>query len=321
MPQTSVTLGFEFLNKVQYYRMNSFNMGYAYQWRKSERITHIFYPIYFNSITLLKTTPEFDSILNANPYIKKSFEEQFIAGMKYNFIYDNSSSKQANGFYFQGGVSTAGNLIDLIKRKTSSSEERPYTTIGNVYSQFLKLTTDVRYYRNIDKNSLAFRLYAGVGFPYSNSVVMPYVEQFYSGGSNSIRAFIARSLGPGAYHSESSSDIIDQTGDVKLEGNAEYRFSLSEVVKGALFLDAGNVWLLNKDENRPDAEFHFNTFTNQLAVGTGFGLRFDFSFFILRFDVGFPLRNAYATDGKYWLPSAKEVFNGFLFNLAIGYPF
>jgi outer membrane protein assembly factor BamA len=321
MPQTSVTLGFEFLNKVQYYRMNSLNLGYAYQWKKSERITHIFYPIYFNSITLLQTTPEFDSILNANPYIRKSFEEQFIAGMKYNFIYDNSTSKQTNGFYFQGGISTAGNLIDFFKRASSGSQERPYTTIGNVYSQFLKLTTDLRYYRNIDRHSLAFRLYAGVGFPYSNSVVMPYVEQFYSGGSNSIRAFVARSLGPGGYHEEYSSDIIDQTGDVKLEGNAEYRFTLSGVVKGALFLDAGNVWLLNKDENRPEAEFNISTFTNQLAVGTGFGLRFDFSFFILRFDVGFPLRNAYATDGRYWLSSAKDVFSGFLFNLAIGYPF
>jgi len=321
LPQTSVTAGFEFLNKIQYYRMNSLNMGYAYQWKKSERITHIFYPVYFNSITLLKTTPEFDSILNANPYIRKSFEEQFIAGMKYNFIYDNSSSKQPNGFYFQAGISTAGNLIDLFKRASSESEERPYKTIGNVYSQFLKLTSDIRYYRNIDNHSLAFRLYAGVGMPYSNSVVMPYVEQFYSGGSNSIRAFIARSLGPGGYHEENASDIIDQTGDVRLEGNVEYRFSISGVVKGAFFLDAGNVWLLNKDENRPDAEFNFSTFTNQLAVGTGVGLRFDFSFFILRTDLGFPLRNAYATDGRHWLPSVQDVFSGFLFNLAIGYPF
>jgi outer membrane protein assembly factor BamA len=321
MPQTSVTLGFEFMNKVQYYRMNSVNLGYGYQWKKSDRITHIFYPIYFNSITLIKTTPEFDSILNTNPYIRKSFEEQFIAGMKYNFIYDNSSSKQINGLYFQGGISTAGNLIDVFKRASSGSQERPYKTVGNVYSQFLKLTSDFRYYRNISNHSLAFRLYAGVGLPYSNSIVMPYVEQFYSGGSNSIRAFVARSLGPGGYHEVNSSGIIDQTGDVKLEGNAEYRFTLSGVVKGALFLDAGNVWLLNKDENRPDAEFHFNTFTNQLAVGTGVGLRFDFSFFILRADVGFPLRNAYATDGRHWLSSPGKVLSGFLFNLAIGYPF
>jgi len=321
MPQTSITAGFEFLNKIQYYRMSSVNLGYNYQWKRKERITHTYYPVYFNSITLLETTPEFDSILNANPYIRKSFEEQFIAGMKYNFIYDNSSSKQTNGIYFQGGISTSGNLIDLYKRITIDTEERPYSAIGNIYSQFLKLTTDLRYYRNIEKHSLAFRLYAGVGFPYSNSVVMPYVEQFYSGGSNSLRAFVARSLGPGSYHEENTSDIIDQTGDIRLEGNMEYRFALSAVVKGALFLDAGNIWLLNKDESRPDAEFHFNTFTNQLAVGTGFGLRFDFSFFILRFDLGFPLRNAYATDGRYWLSSAGDVFNGFLINFAIGYPF
>jgi outer membrane protein assembly factor BamA len=321
MPQTSVTLGFEFLNKIQYYRMSSLNLGYNYQWKRRERITHIYYPLNFNSITLLETTPEFDSILNANPYIRKSFEEQFIFGMKYNFIYDNSSSKRPNGIYFQGGISTSGNLLDLFKRISSDTLERPYTAVGNVYSQFLKLTTDLRYYRNIDKHSMAFRLYAGVGFPYSNSVVMPYVEQFYSGGSNSIRAFVARSLGPGGYHAENSSDIIDQTGDIRLEGNVEYRFALSDVVKGALFLDAGNVWLLNKDENRPDAEFHFNTFTNQLAVGTGFGLRFDFSFFILRIDLGFPLRNAYATDGRHWIPSAGDAFKEFLFNFAIGYPF
>ncbi len=321
LPQTSVTLGFEFLNKVQYYRMSSVNLGYGYQWKKSEHITHIFYPIYFNSITLLKTTLQFDSILNANPYIRKSFEEQFIAGMKYNFTYDNSASKQINGFYFQGGIGTAGNLIDLFKRASSPSGERPYTTVGNVYSQFLKLTTDWRYYRNINNHTLAFRLYAGVGLPYSNSVVMPYVEQFYSGGSNSIRAFIARSLGPGGYHAKNASDIIDQTGDVRLEGNAEYRFTISGVVKGAVFLDAGNVWLLNKDEKRPDAEFRFDSFARQLAVGTGAGLRFDFSFFVLRTDIGLPLRNAYATDGRHWLPSAKEVFKGFLFNLAIGYPF
>ncbi len=296
-------------------------MGYGYQWKATDRISHNFYPVYFNSITLLNTTPEFDSILNANPYIRKSFEEQFIAGMKYNFIYDNSSSKQANGLYFQGGISTAGNLIDLFKGISREPEERPYTTIGNVYSQFVKLTSDLRYYRNINNQTLAFRFYAGVGIPYANSVVMPYVEQFYSGGSNSIRAFIARSLGPGGYHEENTSDIIDQTGDVKLEVNAEYRFALSGVVKGAFFLEAGNVWLLNTDENRPDAEFSFDTFTEQLAVGTGFGLRFDFSFFVLRTDLGFPLRNAYATDGKHWLTSAKDVFSGFLFNFAIGYPF
>ena len=116
LPQTSVTIGFEFLNKIQYYRMSSVNLGFGYQWKKPNRITHAFYPVFINSINLLKTTPEFDSILNANPYIKKSFEEQFIVGMKYDFIYDNSATKQPNGFYFQAGISSSGNLLDIIQK-------------------------------------------------------------------------------------------------------------------------------------------------------------------------------------------------------------
>jgi outer membrane protein assembly factor BamA len=321
LPQTSMTLGVEFLNKIQYYRMSSINLGLAYQWKRSQQITHIYYPLFFNSITLLETTPEFDSILTANPYIRKSFEEQFIAGMKYDFIFDNNLTKPPHGFYFQAGIGTSGNLIDLVKRATSGEAERPYSVLGNVYSQFLKFSTDIRYYRNIRDHSIAFRLYAGLGIPYSNSVVMPYVEQFYSGGSNSIRAFVARSVGPGSLPPDETSDIIDQTGDIRLEGNLEYRFRLSKVLHGALFLDAGNVWLLNPDETRPGAEFHFNTFTDQLAVGTGIGFRFDFNFFILRTDFGIPMRRPYATDDSNWIGSITEMWDDMVFNLAIGYPF
>jgi outer membrane protein assembly factor BamA len=321
LPQTSVTLGFEFLNKVQYYRMSSVNLGFGYQWKKPDKITQTFYPVFINSIALLKTTPEFDSILVANPYIRKSFEEQFIVGMKYDFIFDNSLTKARNGFYFQGGVSTAGNLLDAVKRASSSELERPYFVAGNIYSQFLKLTTDIRYYRNFHNNSLVFRLYSGVGFPYSNSVVMPYVEQFYSGGSNSIRSFIARSLGPGSLPPPENSDIIDQTGDIKLEGNVEFRFKMSKVLYGAFFLEAGNVWLMNPDESRPGAEFSFSTFTKQLAAGTGFGIRFDFNFFVLRTDFGFPLRTPYTVNDSYWTASRGDFLSGMVFNLAIGYPF
>jgi outer membrane protein assembly factor BamA len=150
---------------------------------------------------------------------------------------------------------------------------------------------------------------------------MPYVEQFYSGGSNSIRAFVARSLGPGSLQPPDNSDIIDQTGDIKLEGNAEFRFRMSKVLHGAFFFDAGNVWLQNPDESRPGAEFHFNTFTDQLAVGTGIGFRFDFNFFVLRTDFGFPLRTPFKTDGSNWLGNAGDSIDRMVFSLAIGYPF
>ncbi len=320
LPQTTVTLGFEFLNKIQYYRMSSVNLGFGYQWKKPERITHIFYPLFVNSINLLETTQEFDSLMNANPYIKKSFEEQFIVGMKYDFIYDNSLAKQPHGFYFQAGISTSGNLLGLFNSISSDETERPYSFRGSVYSQFIKLTTDVRYYRNIREMSFAFRLYSGVGVPYTNSEVMPYVEQFYSGGSNSLRAFIARSVGPGTIKYEENADIIDQTGDIKLEGNFEFRFGISKVLRGALFIDAGNVWLFT-DETRPGAEFSFSTFADQLAVGTGAGLRFDFGFFVLRTDLGFPLRRTYVENGSNWVQSFDDSWHHKVFSLAIGYPF
>jgi outer membrane protein assembly factor BamA len=135
-----------------------------------------------------------------------------------------------------------------------------------------------------------------------------------------LRGFVARALGPGSYKPEDYNGIIDQTGDIKLEFNSEYRFRMSEIMLGALFLESGNVWLLNPDENRPGSQFKFNNFIEQLAIGTGFGLRFDFDFFILRTDIGLPLRFPYDDGDGYW-NHFNEVFNKFRFNLAIGYPF
>lgn len=316
--KTICNLGFDFTNNIQYYRMAGVNLSYSYQWKRTQKITNIFFPLKINNVNLLQTTNEFDSITNSNPYVKKSFEEQSVYGMEYNFIYDNNRRKR-NGFYLQATFGAAGNLIDLIK--STQANERPYTVVGNVYSQFIKPSLEMRYFTKTMKQGLVFRFYSGVGFSYNNSTVMPYVEQFYSGGSNSLRGFIARSLGPGSYKPDESNGIIDQTGDIKLEFNVEYRFELSKMVLGALFVETGNVWLLNKDVNRPGAEFQFNTFTNQLAVGTGVGLRFDFDYFVLRTDFGLPLRNTYESDYGYWLSNANKVFSSTKLNIAIGYPF
>jgi outer membrane protein assembly factor BamA len=318
MSKTIINLGYEFTNKVQYYRMSAINLGWGYQWKKSQKVSHSFYPFNLNLVNLLETTPEFDDIIATNPYVKKSFEEEFIAGMKYDLIYDNTSRKP-NGFYGQFSLSSAGNLIELLK--INSSGERPYTIFGNIYSQFIKASADLRLYTNTVKRGLVLRLYAGTGYSYGNSTVMPYVEQFYSGGASSLRAFTARSVGPGSYKPEVINGLIDQTGDIKLEGNIEYRFPFSKTVQGGIFIDAGNVWLLNEDESRPGANFKFGTFIDQLAVGTGFGLRFDFNFFVMRTDIGLPLRTPYVTETGNWLTTTKEVFSGSMFNLAIGYPF
>jgi outer membrane protein assembly factor BamA len=319
--RTSINLDLSLLNRTAYYKMFSAKTNLNYQWSSNKNIQHSFSPIYVNSVNVLQTTPEFDSVVNENIYIRKSFEEQFIIGTKYDFTFNNTLIVKPNNFFFQAGIGTSGNLIDLFAGLNKDPASRPYSFLNNIYSQYLKFTADFRYYRNGFNQSLVFRLYAGVGVPYGNSAALPYVEQFFSGGAYSIRAFTARYLGPGSFHTTDNSGYIDQSGDIKLESNLEYRFDMSKLLKGALFIETGNIWLVNEDENRPGAKFDMNTFYNQLAVGTGFGLRFDFTFFILRLDVGLPLRTPYETDGRNWLASPHEVVSGALFNLAIGYPF
>ncbi len=319
--RTGVNLDLSILNRTAYYKMFSARTSLNYQWSRNKNNQHSLYPVYINSVNLLETTPEFDSVVNDNIYIKKSFEEQFIIGPKYEFSYNNTLTVRPNNFFFQGGISTSANVIDVIAGINKDASERPYYFLGNIYSQYVKVTSDFRYYRNMFNKSLVFRLYAGVGVPYGNSLSIPYVEQFFSGGAYSIRAFTARYLGPGSFHTDDQSGYIDQSGDIKLEGNMEFRFDMSSMMKGALFLETGNIWLVNEDVSRPGAKFDFNSFYNELAVGTGFGLRFDFTFFVLRLDLGLPLRTPYITNGKNWLFGTDEIFAKGIFNLAIGYPF
>jgi outer membrane protein assembly factor BamA len=319
--RTSINADLNLLNRVAYYNMVSVKTNLNYQWSKNKNIQHSLYPAYLNSVNLLKTTLAFDSVVNENIYIRKSFEEQFILGSKYEFTYNNTLTIRPNNFLFTGGLSTAGNLIDLLTGLGKSRSERPYLFLNNIYSQYVKLTTDFRYYRNGFNKSLAFRIYAGLGIPYGNSTALPYIEQFFSGGAYSVRGFTARYLGPGSFHTTDQSGYIDQSGDLKLESNLEYRFNMSKILKGAIFLETGNIWLVNEDPNRPGAVFHLNTFYDQLAVGTGFGLRFDFTFFVLRADVGFPIRTPYVENNRNWLFGTNKIFSGGQFYLAIGYPF
>ena len=189
MPQTSVTLGFELMNKIRYYRMYSFNLGFGYQWKINESIAHQLFPVQVNSAKLLNTTTEFDSLLAENPYIRKSFEEQYIAGSRYIFTYDKSSFSMPHSWYIQAGLKTAGNLVSLLGRGDPGDNLNPDSFLGNVYSQFVRVSADIRYFRNFRNHNLGFRFFTGTGIPYGNSVFMLYVEQFYSGGSNSIRSF------------------------------------------------------------------------------------------------------------------------------------
>ncbi|MDO9262152.1 MAG: BamA/TamA family outer membrane protein, partial [Flavobacteriaceae bacterium] len=212
---------------------------------------------------------------------------------------------------------------------TNAKSEDPVKILGVPFSQFIKAESDFRHYLKLgDDSQLASRIIVGAGFAYGNSEELPFIKQFFIGGTNSLRAFRARSIGPGSYDNaaNSSSFLADQSGDLKLELNTEYRAKIYGLVKGALFIDAGNIWLMNNNPIKPGAQFS-KDFLNDIAVGVGAGLRFDFSFLILRTDLAFPIRKPYLPDGQRWVLDQINFGNSLwrkenlVFNLAIGYPF
>jgi outer membrane protein insertion porin family len=273
----------------------------------------------------------FNNLLATNPFLKKSYEEQFIAGASYSFIYNEQVIAQKKiQYFFHLSTEISGNSFSLAKiiggEKISS--EHPATVIGSVYSQYTKLSVDGRsYYNFIDKNKLALRIFAGAAKPYGNSSTLPYSRQFFSGGPNSLRAFHINSVGPGVYHqNEDNRGFLQLGGDVKLEANAEYRFNIIRYFKGALFLDGGNIWLLKSNESNRTGAFSPN-FYKEIAVDAGLGLRIDVSFFILRFDLATPLRKPWLAENSRWViqqispgnPSWRS--ENLILNVAIGYPF
>ena len=336
VPKTHIMLGVRFLHRLQYYQLLSVDASFGYSWKETISREHMVSPLSMTYAHLTKRTPKFNELLSANPLLRRSFEEQFIIGQNYSFTYNTQHEKNhKNHVYFKGSVDLSGNLLQLVQSlwsKHKATPDAPYRIFGTTYSEYYKCDIDVRhYYNSADQtSSIASRLIAGIGVAYGNSATLPYVKQFYIGGSNSVRAYVARGLGPGSYKrpdSVASRSFIDQAGDIKLEANTEYRFPIVSILKGALFVDAGNIWLLREDPSRPGGKFSGKTFLDEIAIGTGFGLRLDLSFFILRCDVAFPLRVPSLPSNERWVitkidfgdPSWRK--NNLAFNIAIGYPY
>jgi hypothetical protein len=344
VPKTRITLGYNFLNRVQFFQMNSFNASYGYNWRPKQTITHDFTPINLQYVQLGRQTDEFERLLARNPFLRSSFEEQFIIGSIYQHTFSTLSlEKKTHQFFNSTTLDVSGNSISAVQsllgsEKRDDDADPPVaarTVFGQPYSQYTRIDNDFRYYFNFsEKSQLATRLIAGVGVPYNNSITLPYVKQFSIGGPNSIRAFRARSIGPGTYNVPDTVafSFFDQVGDIKLEANAEYRFPIFGFLRGAVFVDAGNIWLINEtydsDGNLEKPKFRAGNMFQELAVGTGFGLRIDIEFFVVRFDLGIPVRVPYEPQGeRFVLNDFRFGFNpppdkyGMVLNVAIGYPF
>jgi outer membrane protein assembly factor BamA len=332
LPKTSLILSYNYLKRVNYFDMKTFRFEYGFKWKENIRKEHELNPIAISYTSVGNKSTLFTDLLEANPFLKKSYEEQFIAGGNYSYTYSEQmlTGKKLQS-YFHINTELAGNALSLAKAigGTKISSADPGKVVGSIYSQFAKLSVEGRSYYNLkNKNKLAMRIFAGVAKPYGNSSTMPYTKQFFAGGPNSIRAFQINSVGPGTFFQDTGKrGFLQLGGDVKLETNVEYRFNIYSYFKGALFVDAGNVWLLKSNPANTGSPFMFSKFMNEMAVGTGFGLRVDVSFFILRFDLAFPLRKPWLDDNRRWVTnqinftSSAWRKDNLVLNVAIGYPF
>jgi len=313
IPKTKVSFSLDHLNRTQLYTLNSVSSSFGYLWEGNTYVTHELRPINIQYVSLGKTSAEFDQILDENPFLRRSFDQQFIAGLTYNFTYDEIiDQSKSGGLYFGANYDMAGNGLNFVG---SENDQGQNTFLGLEYAHYLKADLELRYHLKLDNNrqKLVARIFGGVGQPSGTTQSLPFVKQYFSGGPYSVRAFRIRSLGPGTYSPEDGSNsFFDQSGDIKLEANLEYRFPITEYLNGAFFADAGNVWLMQENEALPGGRFS-SSFINELGAGVGFGLRVDIQGFVIRLDLASPIKE----------PSTSWNFESSspVLNFAIGYPF
>ena len=312
------------LNRANYYRLMSSNIEATYGFQTSRSWSHEIKPITVSYNKMQQTTARFDSIVSNNSALYVSLRDQFIPAMQYSIYYDNTwNTRIRHTMHFEGTVKESGNLLNL----TNSFLGHGYYTkdkllLSTPYSQFLKFNLQLKnIFHTSEKTSIATRVQVGAIWTYGNSNYAPYSELFYVGGANSIRAFAVRSIGPGSYYDTNGrGTYLDQAGDIKLELNAEYRFPIVNTLQGAFFIDAGNVWLMHGDEDHPGGRFKASRFFRDLALGTGFGLRYDLEFLILRLDLGVGIHAPYNT-GKSGYYNIPKFMDGLGLHFAVGYPF
>ena len=321
---TSFRLYTDLMNRSGFFRMVRAGGDATYKISSHSTTTHTVIPFRLSYDMLLSTTAKFDSVAKHNRSIENSFRNQFIPAMQYIYTYDNANTHHRNKTWIETSLTSAGNITSLLFYAAGKSlSQKDKSIFGNPYAQFIKGTAEMRQLWKIDNNQyIATRIMAGALYSYGNSEYAPYSEQFYIGGANSLRGFTIRSVGPGSFHpdSESRYSYLDETGTLKLEMNVEYRFRIISDLHGAIFIDAGNIWLMKDDPERPGGEIKTDTFAEQIALNTGFGVRYDLDFLVLRLDFGLGLHAPYKTKRKGYF-NLSPFKDGFAWHFAIGYPF
>jgi len=336
LASTEFALSFNYQERPEYTRIIA---GAAWKWkwqqqRAADLRRHTYDLIDINYVRLPQSTIDFiDQIAPSNPLLRYSYEDHFIMRMGYSYYHSNrrvANAAGSGGFSLQPYVTTlrvsaetAGNLLYGISSAIGQHRsDNVYKILGIQYAQYVKGEADYTYTRNFDRrNALSFHVGGGIAFPYGNSSMVPFEKRFYAGGANGVRGWSVRTLGPGAYDARNSvTDFINQCGDIRLDLSLEYRAKLFWVLEGAVFIDAGNIWTIRDYENQPGGMFRFNTFYKQIAAAYGIGLRMDFTYFLLRFDLGFKAHNP-AMHQEEWPLIHPKWSRDANFHFSVGYPF
>jgi outer membrane protein assembly factor BamA len=339
LPKTNATLSYQKIIRGGLYDLSSFQGTFGYAWRQNQQIEHSFLPFNITYIKPSNISLAFvDSALN-NPYIFQQLvtiqrSQQLIFSSLYSFNYNTSlRSASASTFRLATNAEIAGNLANLLTSKRNDDGDKIIFKVP--FAQFLRLDADARLYTKLTPRvTWANRLFGGLGIPYGNSrgFQLPITKQYFVGGSNSIRAFRPRAIGPGLFARDTIRNgyiFQDGGGDIKLEANTELRAKFTQYLEGAIFVDAGNIWTYsNNDIFGDEAQAKFNPdFYKQIAIGAGVGLRIDLSYFLIRFDLATPLRKPYKTNGSEWVINQIDFGSrdwrkqNLVLNIAVGYPF
>ncbi|MDR1730182.1 MAG: BamA/TamA family outer membrane protein [Prevotellaceae bacterium] len=324
--QTEFNFGYNYQIRPNTFERTLLTMGMKYIWnmRRYYRYTFDIADLNYVKIT---TDPTFDSLYSAPKYsvLRYSYSDHFILNARFTLMYDELiNAARLNKTYYRIAVETAGNLLYGISYLSGRNKNNDgFYEIGNIpFSQYVKGELAYSYNKYIDrKNRIVYHGTLGVVFPYGNAQIVPFEKRFFGGGANGVRGWEVRTLGPGSFASENLNDFVQQAGDIKLNASIEYRSKLFWKMELAAFLDGGNIWTIRNYESQPGGYFKINEFYKQIALSYGLGLRFDFTYFLIRFDAGVKAYNPANAGSERWR------FNGFnwsddtAFHFAIGYPF
>ncbi|TXJ58911.1 hypothetical protein ETF27_10045 [Prevotella brunnea] len=321
-PMTTISASTNVIKRSKYFKRHIVSGELAYSWRPNERHAFVFKPLTLSYEYMKSMSDRFLELIDSMPYLEVSMADQFIPKTSFQYTYQSPANHQ-NPINWTTTVSEASNVLAggyaVFGRSWSEKGKQMFK---NPFAQFVKLQTAfTKVWAVGSKSSVAAHINAGMIWAYGNSRFAPYSEQFFVGGANSIRAFNAREIGPGKYRSGYRlRSFVEQTGEIKLQANVEYRPHLVGNLYGALFLDAGNVWTMREDDRRPGSQFRFNDFYRQIALGTGVGIRYNLGFFMIRVDWGIGLHVPYDTErtGFYNIDRFKDAQT---LHFAIGLPF